>query len=214
MKSVPRIQPFESHLEEYEDWFVKNRYAYRAELEAVRRHLPKEGDGLEVGVGSGLFAGPLGIRTGVEPSARMRAIARSRGLEVVEGVAEDLPFTDRTFDFALLVTTICFLDDVRQGLGEAKRVVRPGGRVVVGFVDRESPLGRVYLRHQEESVFYRHATFYSTQEVRDLMEEVGLDALRATQTIFVPLEEVGREEEIREGSGDGSFVVLSGRNRP
>jgi hypothetical protein len=83
--------------------------------------------------------------------------------------------------------------------------------VVVGFVDRQSPLGRIYLRHQEESVFYRHATFYSTQEVRDLMEEVGLDGLRATQTIFGPLEGVGRKEKIREGTGEGSFVVLSGR---
>lgn len=207
---MPRIQPFQEHLDAYEDWFVKNRYAYEAELEAVRRHLPGKGRGLEIGVGTGLFAAPLGIRYGVEPSARMRAMAFSRNIQVVDGVAEELPFQDHAFDFTLMVTTICFLDDVEKGLGEARRVVRPGGRVVVGFVDRESPLGRLYLQHQEESVFYRQASFYSTREILSLMKKVGLTAFRATQTIFGPLKDITEEEAVREGTGQGSFVVLSG----
>lgn len=207
---MAHVQPFQDHREEYEDWFIRNRFAYLAELEAVRRHLPRKGQGLEVGVGTGLFAGPLGIRHGVEPSSRMRILARSRNIQVVEGVAEDLPYRDRTFDFSLLVTTICFLDDARRGLREARRVVRSGGRVIVGFVDRESPLGKRYLRHQEESPFYRLATFYSTWEVRELMEGVGLRDFRFTQTIFGPLEEVREGEAVRDGYGQGSFVVLSG----
>ncbi|MFO8174589.1 MAG: class I SAM-dependent methyltransferase [Longimicrobiales bacterium] len=207
---MARIQPFQEHLEAYEDWFVKNRLAYRAELAAVRRHLPEKGRGLEIGVGTGLFAGPLGIRYGVEPSSRMRAVARSRNIQVVDGVAEALPFHDQTFDFTLMVTTICFLDDAEKGLGEARRVVRPGGRVITGFVDRESPLGRLYLEHQEESRFYRRASFYSTREILALMEKVGLADFRATQTIFKPLADITEEEVVKEGTGQGSFVVLSG----
>lgn len=207
---MPRIQPFQEHLEAYEDWFVKNRLAYRAELAAVRRHLPEKGRGLEIGVGTGLFAGPLGIRYGVEPSSRMRAVARSRNIQVVDGVAEALPFHDHTFDFTLMVTTICFLDDAEKGLGEARRVVRPGGRVITGFVDRESPLGRLYLKHQKESRFYRRASFYSTREILALMEKVGLADFRATQTLFKPLADITEEEFVKEGTGQGSFVVLSG----
>lgn len=207
---MARIQPFQEHLQAYEDWFVEHRFVYNAELKALRHHLPDSGKGLEIGVGTGLFAGPLGIRTGVEPSPRMGARARSRNIRVVEGVAEDLPFPDDAFDFALMVTTICFLDDTRKGLEEARRVTRPGGRVIVGFVDRESPVGRLYLLHQEKNVFYRHATFYSVQEIRALMEAVGLGRIQATQTIFGPLEKVDEGEEVRDGSGEGSFVVLSG----
>lgn len=207
---MPRIQPFQDHRQEYEDWFVANRYAYWAELEAVRRHLPRDGNGLEIGVGTGLFAGPLGIRHGVEPSSRMRTLARSRNIHVVAGVGEALPYQDQAFDFALMVTTICFLDDPSGGLREARRVVRPAGRVIVGFVDRQSPLGKKYLQHKEESPFYRLATFYSTREVWELMKEAGLRDFRITQTIFRPLEDIKEGEEIRQGYGQGSFVVLSG----
>jgi SAM-dependent methyltransferase len=207
---VARIQPFQEHLEAYEDWFVEHRFVYNAELKAIRQHLPDSGQGLEIGVGTGLFAGPLGVRTGVEPSPRMGARARSRNIKVVEGVAEDLPFPDDAFDFSLMVTTICFLDDPRKGLEEARRVTRPGGRVIVGFVDRESPVGRLYLLHQQKNVFYRHATFYSVREIKALMEAVGLDRIKATQTLFSALDEIDESEEVREGSGEGSFVVLSG----
>ena len=136
-------------------------------------------------------------------------MAAARGVEVLDGVAEELPYQDDAFDFALMVTTICFLDDVEKSLREARRVVRPGGRVVVALVDKESPIGRLYQENQEQNVFYRHATFYTTDEVRSLMEEAGLRDFRFSQTIFRMLEELTEPEEVREGYGDGSFVVVS-----
>ncbi len=202
--------PFQENLEAYEAWFVRNRFVYKAEVAAVRRHLPATGTGLEIGVGTGLFSLPLGISYGVDPSPRMGALATGRGVRVVRGVGERLPFPDQTFDFSLMVTTICFLDEPASGIREARRVVRPGGRVIVGFVDRESPVGKVYLAHQAESVFYRQATFFSTGEVMRLMTSVGLGPLRSTQTVFALLGEIGEDEEVKEGHGEGSFVVLSG----
>ncbi len=44
-------------------------------------------------------------------------IARKRGIKVVEGMTEDLPFEDESFNFVLMVTTICFLDIVEKGGG-------------------------------------------------------------------------------------------------
>lgn len=67
---MSKIEPFEKYLDLYEDWFVQNRYAYQSEVEAVRRHLSPESRGLGIGVGSGLFAEPLGIHDGVEPSEK------------------------------------------------------------------------------------------------------------------------------------------------
>jgi len=47
---MPKIQPFEEYATEYDDWFVKNKFVYEAELRAIRDLLPKRGTGLEIGV--------------------------------------------------------------------------------------------------------------------------------------------------------------------
>jgi hypothetical protein len=88
---MPKISPFEKYAEQYEDWFEKNRWVYEAELRAVKAMLPPGGHGVEIGVGTGRFAEPLGIKIGVEPSKRMREIAQKRGIKVLDGVAEKLP---------------------------------------------------------------------------------------------------------------------------
>jgi len=105
---MARIEPFEKHPLRYEQWFDKHKFAYESELQAIRKLLPQGGNGLEIGVGSGRFAVPLGIKLGIEPSSKMMQIALRRGIEVIGGVAESLPFRNLQFDFALMVTTICF----------------------------------------------------------------------------------------------------------
>ncbi|MCK4804128.1 MAG: SAM-dependent methyltransferase, partial [Spirochaetes bacterium] len=79
-----KIKPFEEHTAQYEEWFEVNNFAYESELLAVKRMLPEKGIGMEIGVGSGRFAGPLGIQFGIEPSAKMREIAKKRGIDVVD----------------------------------------------------------------------------------------------------------------------------------
>ena len=56
---MPRISPFEKYAEQYERWFEKNRWVYEAELRAVKAMMPTVGIGLEIGVGTGRFAGPF-----------------------------------------------------------------------------------------------------------------------------------------------------------
>ena len=79
---------------EYDDWFVRNEPAYRSELAAVKAFLPLCGQGLEIGVGTGRFAEPLGVKEGVEPAKGMATISRERGIKVYEAYAEKLPFKD------------------------------------------------------------------------------------------------------------------------
>jgi len=206
---VPRVAPFEAHHRRYEAWFEKNEAAYISELLALRPFLPWVGRGIEIGVGSGRFAAPLGVQVGVDPSAAMLAHAAARGIEVVEGTAEDLPFAAGSFDHALVVTTICFVDSPAQMLAEARRVLKPGGRLVIGFIDRESALGQDYLAHQAENVFYREATFYSADEVGRLLLETGFSISSWGQTLAHPLAKTHEIEPLRAGRGQCAFVVVA-----
>lgn len=81
--------------------------------------------GLEVGLGTGRFAAHLGIKIDVDPSMAMLAYAAERGVLGLQGTAEALPFKSTILDFALVVTTICFVDDPVAMLVEARRVLKP-----------------------------------------------------------------------------------------
>jgi len=205
---VPKVESFERNVDKYEAWFDRNRAAYESELEALRALLPKSGEGLEVGVGTGRFAAPLGVRVGVDPAKAMGKLAMERGIEVCFGVGENLPCEDSSFDFVLLVTTICFLDDVPAAFGEAYRVLKSGGSILVGFIDRESPLGKLYDRRKQGNEFYRNATFLSVNEVVHNLKQVGFSDLVFRQTIFQNPTEMKLADPVRPGYGEGSFVVV------
>jgi len=203
--TMPKVDAFEKHSDAYDDWFVKNREAYEVELKAVQQLLPV-GDvqGMEIGVGSGKFAVPLGIKIGVEPSGQMAVKAKQLGIEVHSGVAEELPFSADRFDFVLMVTTICFVDDIVQSFREALRVLISGGCILVGFVDMESELGQKYLQNRHKSKFYQQATFFSTREVLDHLETAGFGATEIKQTL-IPGD---TEKTVLDGFGEGAFVVI------
>ena len=203
-KVMPRIEAFENYSNEYDEWFIKNKDKYQLELECIKPFIPKDAHGVEVGVGSGKFAYPLGIKVGVEPSRTMAKKARELGITVYDAVAEELPFPDQSFDFVLMVTTICFVDDILKAFREANRVLRPDGFIVIGFVDKESNLGRQYLKRKDKSKFYREAIFYSTKSVLEYLKKAGFGNFETRQTLLP--EEKGLA--IIDGYGKGGFVAI------
>ena len=204
---MPKTEAFDRFSSEYDDWFDRNADLYRAELETIRQLMPSSGSELvEIGVGSGKFAVPLGIRMGVEPSEQMAARAEKHGITVYRGVAEMLPFEDGRFDGVLMVTTICFVDDILQSFRESLRVLKEGGFLLVGFVDRESDLGRTYSANRQKSRFYRQAVFYTASEVLRLLQDAGFTIAAVRQSLIS-----GKPPEtILDGFGRGAFVAIKG----
>ena len=205
---MPGVTAFDKNVWQYEEWFVNNPFAYVSELHAVKKLLPMSGKGLEIGMGTGRFSASFGIRQGIEPSRAMAEVARKKGLDVVIGVAENLPYKDSRFDFCLMVTTVCFLDDIDLAFEEAYRVLKPRGSFIIGFVDKDSQIGRSYEQRKNESLFYKAATFYSVDELLVHLKKAGFLKFRFCQTLFGPLQDMQEPSEVKEGFGEGSFVVI------
>ncbi len=205
---MAKIKPFERHTRKYEEWFQNHIAVYVSEVHAIGELIPKGKKGIEIGIGSGLFANPVGIKDGVEPSKEMRKLAELRDLNVVDGVAENLPIPDKSYDFALMVTTICFLDDIQKSFLEIHRILKDDGFFLAAFVDKESELGEKYLEFKNQNVFYKIAKFYSTAKVKKLLQENGFSVAKIVQTVFGDLEEIHKIQKSRTGSGSGGFVII------
>jgi len=136
----------------------------------------------------------------------MAEISRKRGIQVYEAVAEQLPFNDNTYNFVLLVTTICFVDDLEKSFKEVYRVLKNDGFIIVGFVDKESELGKRYQLKREKSKFYDDAVFYSVKEVIDFLRKTNFENIVIRQTVFHSRN--GRIESVEDGYGKGSFVII------
>lgn len=197
---------FDRYYKKYDEWYDKNRFAYLSEIEAVKKVLPRQGKGLEIGVGTGRFAAPLGIAIGVDPSRNMIDIAEKRGVNVHRGVGEDLPFFDDTFDYAAIIITICFVRDPAKVLREARRVLKRNGRLIIGIIDKDSLLGRHYQK--KKSTFYRKANFFGVREMADLLEKQGFGSSDYYQTVFGLPNEIRSVQKPKKGFGKGGFVVI------
>ncbi|MBI5464565.1 MAG: class I SAM-dependent methyltransferase [Ignavibacteriales bacterium] len=207
--SVPKLKAFDEFASEYDRWFDSHAFAYQSEVEAIHRFVPEKGLGVEIGVGTGRFSVPFSITIGVEPSEAMAAIARSRGMRVHLARAEQLPFESEHFDFALMVTTLCFVEDPQAALSEAYRILKPAGSLILAIIDKNTPLGKTYESMKAVNKFYREATFYTTGEVLALLRQECFAHIVACQTIFSNPETMNAPDNVRDGYGEGAFVVFS-----
>ncbi len=209
-----KTEAFNNFPDEYDIWFDKESSIYNLELKVIKEMLPEKGEGIEIGSGTGRFSIPTGIRIGVEPSLPMGNIAVRKGLEVIGGIAESLPLRSESFDFVLFNTVICFFDSPEKAFLESYRILRPGGAVLVGFIDRESYLGDIYNKGKEKSKFFKDADFYSAPETSRILTESGYESLEYAQTLIFDRKNNTLSEKISGGYGQGSYVVIKGYKNP
>ncbi len=114
---------------------------------------------VDVGCGPGGLTAELAERVGAEnvaaidPAPGFAAVCHERvpGADVREGVAEELPWPDGTFDVALACLVIGFMSDPERGLGEMARVTRPGGTAAACMWDIAEG-GMTMLRYVWEAI--------------------------------------------------------------
>lgn len=188
----------------YDEWFIENDKLFEAECSAVAALLDEGVEYREIGVGTGIFAEKLGIREGVEPSEDMARFARKRGVRVIGGVAEKLPYPADSAEGLVMITVDPFLTDINAAFKEAYRALKEGGSFVVAFIDKATPLGAGYEEHKDESDFYRGATFRSHDEIKEIAESAGFTLTRSVQTVFTLR---NAAQEVKDGHGEGVFAV-------
>jgi ubiquinone/menaquinone biosynthesis C-methylase UbiE len=205
-----RTLPFDEHVAEYEEWFGKYPFVFQSEVEAIRDLLPKGNNisGIEVALGTGRFAKELSIKEGIEPSPHMRALALKRGIEVLSAEAERLPYKDMKFDFVLMAFCISYFEDLHRAFKEAQRVLKIGGALIIGFIDKESIIGKFYEERKPESVFYKQADFYTPKRIIAELKQLKFKDLQFSQTLFHALDDIKDFEPAKPGYGEGSFVLI------
>ena len=209
-------ETFERYAEEYDAWYEKYKPAYESELLALKLFLPENLEklkALEIGTGTGRFSSPLGIGFGLEPARAMAEIAEKRGVQTVLGVAESLPFKRQSFDLILIVAALSLFKDPAQALREAAGVLKPGGQIVTGILDRSSLYGDFYESGKKEGRFSSEARFLSTAEVSGWLTDLGFKEIKICQTLYMQPEKIEHIELPQKGSGTGSFAVISARKQ-
>lgn len=149
------------HFDDIADAYEHQLPAHIRDLLVTRKtdllasHLTQAGvsnaTGLDVGCGYGAHIAALGARghrvVGMEPAVRSAVLARRAGLTVAAGVAEAVPFEDGGFDFAYAVGALHHVTPGarRQAFDELRRVLRPGGCLLIHETNPRNPLFRFYM---------------------------------------------------------------------
>ncbi len=211
------FSPFDELAAEYDAWFDgEGSLIFANEVEALRKtlpYLPKPW--LEVGVGSGRFAQALGIETGIDPSRKLIEIAKSRGIDAFLARGEEQIFKGQSFGTVFLIVTLCFLESPLPVLREAHRILKTGGKIVLGLVLQESPWGKLYQQKKDKGHrFYKYAKFYSCNEVVRLMFRTGFMGDGMISTLMQRPGDMQFVEEPKEGYyPDAGFTIIVGVKR-
>lgn len=181
--------------DDYESWYhsPRGKWIGDVEFQLIRKLLhPTPGATLlDVGCGTGYFtrrlAGECRLRVvGLDPNAEWLAFARPHGVGTeayCEGRAEQLPFADASFDYAISITALCFVVDARRAVQELMRVSRR--RFVIGLLHRHSVLFRQKGRDGGAGA-YRGAHWHTVGEVGELFRELPVANVTIRTAVFLP----------------------------
>jgi SAM-dependent methyltransferase len=158
--------------------YAVHRRAQPAVLAALEDALDPDARVLEVGCGTGSYAGVLPARvTGLDPSRAMLAVARERfpHLELVQGRAESLPFADESFDLVYSVDVIHHVEDVDAACREA---FRAGAGVCIVTDDEETIRARIHRRYFPETLAVELGRYPPLARLHEALRAAGFRDVR------------------------------------
>jgi SAM-dependent methyltransferase len=173
---MDRDYEHQTHLAEDRHWWYRGR---RTVLEGVIGGLALPGGAriLDAGCGSGRNMVELarhGAVTGVELSQTSVALARERGVgEVIAGSALEMPLADASFELAVCLDVIEHLQDDLAALRELRRVVAPGGSLLVTVPAYQ------WLWSGHDEINHHHRR-YTRRSLQSVAERAGWSQLRTT----------------------------------
>jgi SAM-dependent methyltransferase len=153
---------------------------------------------LDAGCGDGTLAVEFlrrGASTAVGCDPDRRMIARASGrmaaggnrMLVLPGRVEHLPFRDESFDVVTAITVLCFLDQRDAAVKEMARVLKPGGRIVIGALGRWSPWAASRrIRGWLGNEFWKKARFSTARELATLASGAALRVEQIRGAIYYP----------------------------
>ena len=152
---------------------------------------------LDIGCGDGVLGSALARRgarvTGLDTDPQMLAAAERRAqnesieLHLVRGRAEALPFEGETFDRVVAVTVLCFVRETDQAIKEIARILKPGGRLVIGELGRWSLWAAIRrVKGWFGAPTWKAARFHTAKELQSLLEARGLTVDRTVGAIYYP----------------------------
>ncbi len=216
---------FDAFAKAYDSWYetLQGKFVDMVETDLVFQMLePKPGMKLlDIGCGTGIFSLKLANAScdveGVDVSRSMvefsrdkaKSLDRKTTFHVMDGTS--LHFADNTFDAALSVTAIEFVENRKALVSEAIRVVKPGGKVLFCTINRDSSWGRQYVRQAKspESIYHK-ARFLNLDELSRIRKE---EPVKTGECLYIPANAeasdytIAMENKMKQ-PGKGGFICI------
>jgi ubiquinone/menaquinone biosynthesis C-methylase UbiE len=172
----------------YDSWYKNDgKLIFETEVKALQeimQHTPT-GPFIEIGIGSGRFAQALNIEFGIDPAIELLKIAGKRQINVLQGIGELLPFKNCCFGTVFIISTLCFVSSVSEVFGEANRILKNEGALILGTIPSTGSWGKYYEeKKQADHPFYRNATFYSPNQIKASLEAAGFSIIDMISTLM------------------------------
>lgn len=215
---------FDSKAHSYDDWYETpiGRFADEVETALAFSLFPVHKDDLvlDAGCGTGNFSLKLARRgaqvTGIDIApgmlsrAQEKAAREGQPVSFLEMDIYNLSFPSNYFDGVISMAAFEFIHEPLRAYRELKRVLKPGGHLLIGTINKESAWGALYEeRAQRPDSIFRHARFMNMEELLNLDRE---HVMGSGECLFLPPgtpeENINLQEEKRLAvPGRGGFIA-------